>query len=59
MQTIRIHFQDLTSVDVQFSDSQAEEFIGWLRFANQNATYAIPSEEKEIKRKDIARIEKV
>ena len=57
MQTIRIYFQDLSSIDVQFSDAQAEEFRQWLRFANRDWKYSVPGEEKEIMRKDISRTE--
>ena len=59
MQTIRITFQDLTFIDAQFSDAQAEEFKRWLRFANQSWTYTIPGEENEIIRKDVSRIERL
>ena len=59
MQTIKITFQDLTSVEVQFPDSQAEEFERWLRFANQNLTYSIPGEDRVIRRKDISRTERI
>ena len=59
MQTIRIHFQDSTSIDVLFSDSQEEEFRQWLRFANQNEAFSIAGEECEIIRKNIAWTETV
>ena len=54
MQTIRIHFQDQTSVDVPFSEAQAEEFRQWLRFANRNDAFSLPGEEREIVRKDVS-----
>ena len=54
MKKIRIHFQDLSFIDVELSDSQAEELSGWMRFANKNWTYSLPGEEKEILRKDIS-----
>ena len=57
MKTIRIHFLDLSCIDAEFSDSQAEEFERWLRFSNQNWTYSLPGGKKEIKRKDISRTE--
>ncbi|MBO6094347.1 MAG: hypothetical protein J6P40_12160 [Oscillospiraceae bacterium] len=57
MQTLRIHFQDLSFIDAQLSDAQVEEFKQWLRFANQNWTYSIQGDDKEIKRNDISRIE--
>ena len=59
MQTIRIHFEDLTYLDIQVSDSQAEEFHQWLRFASRNDTYSVPGTDREIMRKDIARTEVV
>ena len=59
MQTIRIHFQDSTSIDVHFSDSQEEEFRQWLRFANQNEAFSIPGEEWEIIRKNVSWTEAV
>ncbi|MBR4474289.1 MAG: hypothetical protein IKS55_11710 [Oscillospiraceae bacterium] len=59
MQTIRIHFQDLSFIDVRLSETQTEEFERWMRFANQSWTYSIPGQEKEIKRKDISRTEKI
>lgn len=57
MQTIRIHFQDLSFIDAELSDAQAEEFNSWMRFANMNWTYPLPGTEKEIMRKDISRTE--
>lgn len=57
MKTIRIYLQDLSFIDAQFSDSEAEEFEKWLRFANQKWTYSLPEGKKEIKRKDISRTE--
>lgn len=57
MQKIRIHFQDLSSIDAELSDAQADELNSWMRFANMNWTYTIPGTEKEIMRKDISRTE--
>ena len=59
MQTIRIHFQDLSFIDVRLSETQTEEFERWMRFANRSWTYSIPGQDKEIKRKDISRTEKI
>ncbi|MBR4473991.1 MAG: hypothetical protein IKS55_10185 [Oscillospiraceae bacterium] len=57
MQKIRIHLQDLSFIDTEMPDSQAEEFIGWMRFAQMNWTYTIPGTDKKILRKDISRTE--
>ncbi len=57
MKKIRIYFQDLSFIDVELSDSLAEELNGWMRFANMNWTYSIPGGGKEIMRKEISRIE--
>lgn len=57
MQTTRIHFEDLSHIDVRVSDLQTEEFRRWLRFANRNDTFKIPGVKREIRRKDIARAE--
>ena len=57
MRTTRIHFEDLSHIDVRVSDIQTEEFQRWLRFANRNDTFKIPGMKQEIRRKDIARTE--
>ena len=57
MQKIRIHFQDLSFLDVELTETQAEEFGRWMRFANMNWTYSIPGQDREIQRKDVSRTE--
>lgn len=57
MQTTRIHFEDLSHIDIRVSDLQTEEFQRWLRFANRNDTFRIPGLKTEIRRRDIARTE--
>lgn len=57
MQKIRIYLQNLSFVDAEMSESQAEEFIGWMRFAQMNWAYSIPGVDEKILRKDISRIE--
>ena len=59
MQTTRIHFEDATFTDIRVSDLQTEEFYRWLRFANRNDTFRIPGMKQVIRRKDIARVEKI
>ena len=59
MQTTRIHFEDASFIDIRVSDLQTEEFRRWLRFANRNDFYSIPGLRKQIKRKDIVRIETI
>ena len=55
MKTIRIHFEDLSSLDMWLSESQMEEFEKWLRFANRNDTFAVSGQ--VLTRKDIVRTE--
>jgi len=57
MQTTRIHFEDLSFIDIRVSDLQTEEFRRWLRFANRNDTYTVPGLKRVIRRRDIARTE--
>ncbi|MBQ9661907.1 MAG: hypothetical protein IJV40_02005 [Oscillospiraceae bacterium] len=57
MQTTRIYFEDLSTVEIRVSDIQTEEFYRWLRFANRNDTYTVPGLKRVITRKDIIRTE--
>ena len=57
MQTTRIHFEDLSFIDIRVSDIQTDEFRRWLRFANRNDTFTVPGLKRVIRRKDIARTE--
>ena len=59
MKTTRIHFEDATFTDIRVSDIQTEEFYRWLRFANKNDTFKVPGVKQEIKRKDVAWIERI
>ena len=59
MQTTRIHFEDLSFVDIRVSDIQTEEFRRWLRFANRHDTFSVPGLKRTIRRMDIARIENI
>ncbi len=59
MKTIRIHFEDLSCIDFFASESQMEEFQGWLRFAGQDDVFTMPGTEQKIRRRDIARIEEI
>ncbi len=59
MQTTRIHFEDLSFIDIRVSDIQTEEFYRWLRFANRSDTFRIPGLKRVITRKDIIRTETI
>ena len=59
MKTIRIHFEDLSTIDFFATERQIENFQGWLRFAGQDDVFALPGNGQKIRRREIVRIETV
>ncbi len=59
MKTIRIHFEDLSTIDFFATERQMEDFQGWLRFAGQDDVFALPGSGQNIRRREIVRIETV
>ena len=59
MQTTRIHFEDMSFVDIRVSDLQTEEFRRWLRFANRNDIFSVPGLKRVIRRSEITRVESI
>ena len=59
MKTIRIHFEDLSTIDFFATERQKGDFQGWLRFAGQDDVFALPGSGQKIRRREIVRIETV
>ena len=59
MKKIRIHFEDLSTIDFFATERQKGDFQGWLRFAGQDDVFALPGSGQKIRRREIVRIETV